>query len=255
MLWRPVPSIQSASELNQNIFRTILTFSTDSERFQNNFCIDSETSLNQSKIQNLCPLNFSESEENSECNSELVLNQTESQKLLTTLQESTKNFLTGYLTVIQRLFEFFFGNILKFRRLWVLWSDFNAAVLMLWVVSLQKTSCMGYVNCECAKNLVRICLFGKELSLFKEVAIFSIIIIVFKIGFIGLSNNAVFRHFRFRTRCMSYVNCESAKKMDRIRLFEEKLSLFKEVAIFSIIGFNLGVIGTVKYCSFPAFKV
>ena len=71
----PVPSIQSASELNQNTFRTILTFSTDSERFQNSFCIDSETSLNQSKIQNLCPLNFSDSEENSECISELVLNQ------------------------------------------------------------------------------------------------------------------------------------------------------------------------------------
>ena len=71
----PVPSIQSASELNQNIFRIKLTFSTDSERFQNSFCIDSEISLNQSEIQNLCPLNFSESEEKSECNSKLVLNQ------------------------------------------------------------------------------------------------------------------------------------------------------------------------------------
>ena len=49
----------------------------------------------------------SESEENSECIFELALDQNESQKLLTTLQESTKNFLTGYLTVIQRLFEFF----------------------------------------------------------------------------------------------------------------------------------------------------
>ena len=93
------------------------------------------------------------------------------------------------------------------------------------------------------------------LSFFKEVAIFSINIIVFKIGFIGLWNNAVFRHFRFRTRCMSYVNCESAKEIDRIRLFEKKLTLFKEVAIFSIIGFKIGVIGTVKYCSFQAFKV
>ena len=34
---------------------------------------------------------------------------------------------------------------------------------------------------------------------------------------------------------MGNVNCESAKEMDRIRLFEKKLSLFKEVAIFSII--------------------
>ena len=33
---------------------------------------------------------------------------------------------------------------------------------------------MGYVNCESAKDLVRMCLFEKKLSLFKEVAIFSI---------------------------------------------------------------------------------
>ena len=37
---------------------------------------------------------------------------------------------------------------------------------------------------------------------------------------------------------MDYLNCESAKEMDRIRLFEKKLSLFKEVAIFSIIIFK-----------------
>ena len=34
---------------------------------------------------------------------------------------------------------------------------------------------------------------------------------------------------------MVYVICESVKEMARIRLFEKKLSLFKEVAIFSII--------------------
>ena len=54
---------------------------------------------------------------------------------------------------------------------------------------------------------------------------------------------------------MGYVNCESAKEMARIRLFEKKkLSLFQEVAIFSIIiiSFKIGFIGTVKYCSFPA---
>ena len=34
---------------------------------------------------------------------------------------------------------------------------------------------MGYVNCESAKDLVKMCLFEKKLSLFKEVAIFSII--------------------------------------------------------------------------------
>ena len=45
---------------------------------------------------------------------------------------------------------------------------------------------MGYVKCESAKEMARIRLFEKKLSLFKEVAIFSIIIIVFKVGFIGL---------------------------------------------------------------------
>ena len=54
---------------------------------------------------------------------------------------------------------------------------------------------------------------------------------------------------------MGYVNCESAKEMDRISLFEKKLSLFREVAIFSIISFKIGFIDTVKYCFFPAFLV
>ena len=39
---------------------------------------------------------------------------------------------------------------------------------------------------------------------------------------------------------MGYVNFESAEEMDRIRLFEKKLSIFKEVAIFSIINFKIG---------------
>ena len=38
---------------------------------------------------------------------------------------------------------------------------------------------------------------------------------------------------------MDYVNCESAKEKDRIGLFEKKLSLFKEGAIFSIISFKI----------------
>ena len=45
---------------------------------------------------------------------------------------------------------------------------------------------MGCVNCESVKEMDRISLFEKKLSLFKEVAIFSIIIISFKIGFIVL---------------------------------------------------------------------
>ena len=119
-----------------------------------------------------------------------------------------------------------------------------------------RTRCMSYMNCESAKEMDRIRLFEKKLSFFKEVAIFSIIIIVFKIGFIGLWNNAVFRHFRFRTRCMSYMNCESAKEMDRIRLFEKKLSFFKEVAIFSIIiiVFKIGFIGLWNNAVFRHFR-
>ena len=45
---------------------------------------------------------------------------------------------------------------------------------------------MGYVDCESANDLVRMCLFEKKLTLYKEVAIFSIIIISFKVGFIGI---------------------------------------------------------------------
>ena len=45
---------------------------------------------------------------------------------------------------------------------------------------------MGYLNRESAKDLVRMCLFEKKLTLYKKVAIFSIIIISFKVGFIGI---------------------------------------------------------------------
>ena len=82
----PVPNAQRTAVLIQNDFREIMTFSTDSEQFQNNFCIDSETFLNQSRIHNQCFLNFSKSEENSESVSKLALNQNESQKTFSTLQ-------------------------------------------------------------------------------------------------------------------------------------------------------------------------
>ena len=45
---------------------------------------------------------------------------------------------------------------------------------------------------------------------------------------------------------MDYVNCEYAKEMPRMRLFEKKLSLFKEVAFFSITTFKIGFNGIVK---------
>ena len=127
--------------------------------------------------------------------------------------------------------------------------SFKIGFIVLWNIAVfglfwLRTICMDYVNCESAKEMDRISLFEKKLSLFKEVAIFSIIIISFKIGFIVLWNIAVFGLFWLRTICMDYVNCESAKEMDRISLFEKKLSLFKEVAIFSIIiiSFKIGFI-------------
>ena len=54
---------------------------------------------------------------------------------------------------------------------------------------------------------------------------------------------------------MDYVDCESAKDFVRMSLFEKKLSLFKEVIIFSIISIKKDFIGIVKYCFFPAFLV
>ena len=50
---------------------------------------------------------------------------------------------------------------------------------------------------------------------------------------------------------MGYVNCESAKDLVRMRTFEKKLSLFKEVAIFSIINFKIGFFW---YCDIVLFS-
>ena len=44
---------------------------------------------------------------------------------------------------------------------------------------------------------------------------------------------------------MGYVDCESAKDLVRLRLFEKKLSLYESVAIFSIISFKIGSVGFV----------
>ena len=55
----------------------------------------------------------------------------------------------------------------------------------------------------------------KKLSLFREVAIFSIII-VSKVGFIGTEKYLSLPGFCLTTTFMSYVNCESAKDLDRI---------------------------------------
>ena len=47
----------------------------------------------------------------------------------------------------------------------------------------------------------------------------------------------LFWHYWFRTNYMGYVNCDSADELTKISLLEKKLSLLKEVAIFSIIIF------------------
>ena len=54
---------------------------------------------------------------------------------------------------------------------------------------------------------------------------------------------------------MGYVNCESTKEIVRMRLLEKKLSLIKEVALFSIIGFKIDFNCNVKYCSSPVLLV
>ena len=54
---------------------------------------------------------------------------------------------------------------------------------------------------------------------------------------------------------MDYVNCESSKDLVRMCLFEKKLSLCKQVIIFSIISFKIGFIGIDKLCYFPGFLV
>ena len=60
----PVPNLQRSSKLNQNNFREIKLFSTESEIIQNKFWI----SLIQRKIQNQLSLKISESEQNQHYN-------------------------------------------------------------------------------------------------------------------------------------------------------------------------------------------
>ena len=103
---------------------------------------------------------------------------------------------------------------------------------------------MVSVNCEYAKDMSRIRLFENKFSLIKEVAIFSII--DFKNRFYWYVEILLFfRHFWIKTSCMGYMNCESAEDLVRMYLFEKKLTLYKEVAIFYIFSFKIGFIGIV----------
>ena len=138
--------------------------------------------------------------------------------------------------------------------------SFKMGLLVLWNIAFfqhfwLRTSCMGYVNCESSKEMDRISLFEKKVVIIWRSCIFSIIIIRFKIGFIVLWNIAVFGLFWLRTICMDYVNCESAKEMDRISLFEKKVIIIWRSCIFSIIVLKNRFYWIVKYCSFPAFLV
>ena len=96
------------------------------------------------------------------------------------------------------------------------------------------------------------CVYLKtNLSLFKEIAIFSII--SFKKGFISIVKYcfSFFWDFWCSSNCMGHEDCESVKDLVRMCLFEKKLTLYKEVAIFSIFSFKKGFISIVKYCYFP----
>ena len=136
-------------------------------------------------------------------------------------------------------------------------NSFKTVFLVLWNIELFRlfwfrANVMSYVECEFSKVLVRIRLFEKKLSLFKEVAVFPTISFNF---FLVLRNSAIFRNSWFRTSCMGYVNCESANKMARILLFEKKLSLIKEVAVFPYNHFQYGFFGFLKYLIFPVFLI
>ena len=80
-----------------------MAFSTGSESFQNSFGIDFETSLNQSKFQNPCPLNFYESEEISESISELDLNQNQNPNFFSV--ETDKKLSFVYFTLFDYVLE------------------------------------------------------------------------------------------------------------------------------------------------------
>ena len=113
-----------------------------------------------------------------------------------------------------------------------------------------RTSCMGYVKGQSAKDMARISSFEKKLSLFKEVAVFSIISFKF---FFGILKYCYFPVFLVQNQFYGLCELRICKKMARIPLFEKKLSFFKAIAIFSIISFKIGFISIVKYCSFPVF--
>ena len=88
---------------------------------------------------------------------------------------------------------------------------------------------MSEVNCEPAKDLVRMRLFEKNLSLFKEIAIFSII--SFKKGSISIVKYcfSFFWDFWCSSNCMGLVDCESVKDLISMRLFERSCNYVRKL--------------------------
>ena len=97
---------------------------------------------------------------------------------------------------------------------------------------------MVSVNCESAKEMPRLRLFDKKFSLFKEVAIFSII--RFKVMSYWFCEIMQFSGmFGMEATEWSIWTVNLQKKWPENIYLTKKLSLFKEVAIFSLIPFNL----------------
>ena len=101
---------------------------------------------------------------------------------------------------------------------------------------------MGYVNCETAKRSEFV--YWKKNCYFMKKLKFSLSSVL-KIGFILIVSIAFLLLFCFETNCVGYVNSETAKNV-RICLVK-KLSLYKEVALFSILIFENRFVGIVKY--------
>ena len=114
--------------------------------------------------------------------------------------------------------------------------------MVLWNIAIFRhfwfrTSCMDYVNCETAKEMPRMWLFEKKLSLFKEVSVFSIII--FKNMFYWYCEILQFSGiFGLETVVWAMWTVKLRKKCPECDYLKKKLSLFKEVAVFSIIIFK-----------------
>ena len=134
--------------------------------------------------------------------------------------------------------------------------SFKTVFLVLWNIKFFRlfwfrANVMSYVECELSKGLVRIRLFEKNCPYLK------------KLQFSLWSVSNVFRYCEILLFSCNFGSgpvvwdmwTANPQKNGQNAFIWKKLSLFKKVAIFSIICFKIGFIGIVKYCSFPAFLV